>query len=251
MSEAEPRVEEEPVNPAPTEFSLTAQQIEQQIRDSLRAQTYQDKWGYDYRNYWYVDHDENRIYAEDAQNGGLVGINYTIDGDFINVDFTALKKVKVEFVDMAEGQSTTVHMTAIERKDFDLERAKEVTTKEVEEKFSTEKAELEKAQEELTSLREFKNNSLKEEKLALIGNFSDLNEEVLKDYIENVDKFSKEELETKLFAEVGKMNLTFSKNKKQKKNEENLVVFTNLNTGGNNDVPAWFSLVEQYKSSNK
>jgi hypothetical protein len=107
-------------------------------------------------------------------------------------------------------------------------------------------------QEELTSLREFKNNSLKEEKLELIGNFSDLKEEILKGYIENVDKFSKEELETKLFAEVGKKNLEFSKNKKQKKTDENLVVFTNLETGGSDsNAPTWAQLVEQFKLKNK
>lgn len=253
MSEVEAPIKEEPViDPTPTDFSLTSQQIQQQIRSSLSAQTYQDKWGYDSRSYWYVDHDDSRIYVEDAQNGGLAGLDYSISGDFINVDFASKKKVKMQFVDMVEGEVINFSLTSIERKEYEIQKAQEVAVKEVEDKFSTEKAAIEKAQEELTSLREFKNTSLKDEKLALIDKFSDLDGEVIKGYKENVDKFSKEELETKLFAEVGKMNLAFSKNKKQKKTDENLYVFTNLETGNSDsNTPQWAQLVEQYKAKNK
>jgi hypothetical protein len=244
MSEAEaPVVEVEPV----TEFTFA--QVQRQITMALRSQTVKDRWGDDVSAFWYVDHDENRVFAQDAADGSLVGLNYALNGDFVVVDFASKKKVKMQFVDMVEGDSPAEFtITTIELKDYEIAKATEVAVKEVEDKFSTEKADIEKVQEELTSLREFKNNSLKDEKLKLIENFSDLNDEVLKDYIENVDKFSKEELETKLFAEVGKANLSFSKNKKQKKNDENLVVFTNLETNSTSDTPEWMQLVEQYKS---
>jgi hypothetical protein len=138
-------------------------------------------------------------------------------------------------------------LTSVERKEFELEQKKVLVTKEVEEKFTEEKKTIDSAQEELTSLREFKAQKDKEEKLAVIEKFSVLPEDAVKLFIENIDQYSKEDLELNLLAEVGKRNLTFSK-KDKKKDSESIVSLTSFETT-KTDVPAWFALVEEYKQN--
>jgi hypothetical protein len=104
-----------------------------------------------------------------------------------------------------------------------------------------------KVQEELTSLREFKTQKDKEEKMAVIEKFSELPEDAIKSFMDNIDQYSKEDLELNLLAEVGKRNLTFSK-KDKKKSEGSIVSLTNFETT-KTDVPSWFSLVEEYKNN--
>jgi hypothetical protein len=104
-----------------------------------------------------------------------------------------------------------------------------------------------KAQEELVSLREFKSQKDKEEKLSVIEKFSVLPEDAVKSFIENIDQYSKEDLELNLLAEVGKRNLTFSK-KDKKKDSESIVSLTSFETT-KSDVPQWYALVQEYKQN--
>jgi hypothetical protein len=83
--------------------------------------------------------------------------------------------------------------------------------------------------------------------MAVIEKFSELPEEAIKPLMENIDQYSKEELELNLLAEVGKRNLTFSK-KDKKKTSESIVSLTSFETT-KSDAPAWFALVEQYKNN--
>lgn len=104
-----------------------------------------------------------------------------------------------------------------------------------------------KVQEELTSLREFKAQKDKEEKMAVIEKFSELPEDAIKPFMENIDQYSKEDLELNLLAEIGKRNLTFSK-KDKKKSEGSIVSLTSFETA-KTDAPAWFALVEEFKNN--
>jgi hypothetical protein len=113
--------------------------------------------------------------------------------------------------------------------------------------FNTISEKFTKLEEELTSLREFKAQKDKEEKLLVIEKFSELTEEVIKPFMDNIDQYSKEDLELNLLAEVGKRNLTFSK-KDKKKESESIVSLTSFETT-KTDTPAWFALVEEYKSN--
>jgi hypothetical protein len=107
-----------------------------------------------------------------------------------------------------------------------------------------------KVQEELTSLREFKSTKDKEEKVAVIEKFSELPEEAIKPFMENIDQYSKEDLELNLLAEVGKMNLSFSKKQVKKNGNDPIVSLTSFEST-KTDTPAWFALVQEYKESKK
>src|SRR5690606_15279561 len=66
-------------------FSFTAKQLEQELRAQLSKEKVTDQWGDAVRAYWYIDHDENRVYAEDVQNNYFpVGINYYLNGDQVS-----------------------------------------------------------------------------------------------------------------------------------------------------------------------
>lgn len=260
MSEAEPREVEAPADEfskvededkkedeIPEQFSLTGKQLQQEIRNALKKETFTDKWGDQYRAYWFVDHDENRVIAEESEGSRLVSLAYTLKGDFVEVDFESKKPVKISYVDMEGESEISFTLTSIERKEFELEQKATLVTKEVEDKFAEDKKEIEKVQGELTSLKEFKAQKDKEEKLSIIEKFSELPEDAVKPFVDEIDKFSKEELELNLLAEVGKRNLTFSK--KSKKQDGNIVSLTSFETTSP-VAPSWFSLVEEYKNKN-
>jgi hypothetical protein len=258
MSEAEPRQEETPVDEftqdepktddVPDEFALSGKQLESEIRNALSKEKYTDDWGWESRLFWFVDYDENRVIAEESKENRLVSLNYSLNGDFVEIDFASKKPVKISYVDM-EGESIVgFALTSTERKEFELNQKVELTTKEVEDKFSEDKKEIETAQEELTTLREFKAGKDKEEKLSVIEKFSELPEDVVKPFIEGIDTYSKDELELNLLAEVGKLNLTFSKKSVKKNGNDPIVSLTNFETTKTN-VPSWFSLVEEYKQN--
>jgi hypothetical protein len=251
MSESEPRIDEEIAdesnNENPEQFTLTGNQLRNEIRNALSKDTYTDDWGWTSRSYWFVDHDENRVIAEDSQGNRLVALSYSLSGDFVEIDFASKKPVKISYVDMEGDSQAEFTLTSKERKEFELEQKKELVTKEIEDKFTEDKKKIEDTQNELTSLREFKATKDKEEKMAVIEKFSELPEEAIKPFMDNIDQYSKEDLELNLLAEVGKRNLTFSK-KDKKKSEGSIVSLTNFETT-KTDVPAWFALVQEYKES--
>ena len=174
-------------------------------------------------------------------------MSYSLNGDFVEIDYSSKKLVKIAYVDMEGEPEGAFALTSQERKEFDLEVNKQKTTEEVEGKFSKEKAEVESVKEELSTLREFKAKADKAEKVAVIEKFSELPEEAVKPFLDEIDKYSIEELETKLFAEVGKRNLSFSK-KDSKKKTDSIVSLTNFESTPS-ATPSWFSLVEEYKQS--
>jgi hypothetical protein len=248
MSEAEPRVEEQTEeDEVPEQFALTGNQLRNEIRNALSKEKYTDKWGYESRMYWFVDHDENRVIVEDSQENRLVALEYTLNGDFVEINFDNKKAVKISYVDMEGEPQSDFTLTSIERKEFELEQKKELVTKEVEDKFTVDKKAIADFQGELASLREFKSQKDKEEKLVVIEKFSELPEESIKPLMDNIDQYSKEQLELHLLAEVGKLNLSFSK-KDKKKNSGSIVSLTSFETT-KTDAPAWFALVEEYKNN--
>jgi hypothetical protein len=249
MSEAEPRVEEQTKDETPEDqFALSGKQLENEICNALKKDTFTDDWGWEYRSFWFVDFDESRVIAEESKENRLVSLDYSLNGDFVEVDFESKKPVKISYVDMEGESQVGFTLTSQERKEFELEQKKELVTKEVENKFTEDKKVIDNAQEELTSLREFKAQKDKEEKMAVVEKFSELPEDAIKPFMDNIDQYSKEELELNLLAEVGKRNLTFSK-KDKKKTDGSIVSLTSFETT-KKDTPSWFTLVEEYKNKN-
>lgn len=258
-SNDEPNVVIEEDAPA-TEFTLTASQLRQEISNALSKEKYMDKWGYESRAYWYIDHDENRVYCEDVQDKyRTVGINYTMNGDFVVLDLSTKRPVKFIPVDMEDGVEVNFAVVSEERSQFDLAKVKVDTEKEIVDKFQVIKTDLDAKTVELESLKsenqrllEFKLNTEKEvrqnEIETLFSKFNDLSDEDVKDLREKCNDMSMEILELNLYALRGKKqddvkNLTQAKKIK----EENLVfnLADSINQPQGNK-PDWAEIVERY-----
>ncbi|MEK4008343.1 hypothetical protein [Paenibacillus sp. FSL H3-0333] len=233
LNESKDQNEETPI---PQTFSLTATQMQQEIRKALGTEKYTDRWGDSCKAYWYIDHDDTRVYAEDVQNGYTpVGLNYSLSGDFVTIDFATKKRVKfvpqdMENVEEAEGTTTFV---SIERNDFNVEQAKTPT---------------EDHNDELEELRNYKAVRENEDKSKVIDSFTQLTKEELDTFKGKLDQYTKDELELQLFALVGKKGLHFSTNSQQ----PNLIYSLNsVDTPATTNLPEWANYVEQYKSKQK
>jgi hypothetical protein len=214
-------------------FSLTAQQLEQELRAELSKMRFIDRWGDSVRQYWYIDHDENRVYAEDGQNGYLpVGINYSLNGDNVEIDYSSVKRIKWVPQDLEDGSDTISTMMSVERSEAEVSKVRneystykqEAESKyaELQSKFASKEADFSSLQEEFNELKAqyeevngkytSKLQKEKEEKLNnLFDNFSkELSEEEIAEVRKQKDELSFEELETKLFALVGKKKARFS-----------------------------------------
>lgn len=266
---------EKPEDDAPSTFSLTAQQMEQEVRKALTNEKFADRWGDSVRSYYYIDHDDTRVYAEDVQNSYTpVGLNYSISGDFVAIDFSTKKRIKFVPQDMEEGIEITPTFVSLERSTFDSEKVQTDFTKQLDEsntkfdQLQTEftsiketnenlqaqittysETDLIQLKQELETLKSFKLEKEKEEKLAVLDKFSQLGEEETQPFKDQLDKFSVEELELQLFALIGKKGLQFSANTQK---ETNLVFALNNDIKStDSNVPAWAEFVEQYKSKQK
>lgn len=222
-------------NNVPQTFSLTATQMQQEIRKALSTEKFTDRWGDCTKGYWYIDHDDTRVYAEDVQSGYTpVGLNYSLSGDFVTIDFTSKKRVKFVPQDM-EGETDIVsNFVSIERSEFSIEKAK------LENSDST-------IGDELENLRTYKAVRENEDKNKIIDSFTQLSKEELDVFKGKINEFNKEELELQLFALVGKKGLNFSTNNQR----PNLIYSLNSIESTPSNVPEWASYVEQYKSKQK
>jgi len=264
------------------EFSITSRQLEQEIRTELSKERYVNSWGDTSRSYWYIDHDDERIYAEDAQfNDATIGINYSKNGDFIVIDFSTKKRIKFVPVDMEGTDVISPSFISVERSEFETTSAKEINNKEMEDKFQlieTElneikprfelasveidslkaelasdvnpdfdlaKAEIEKLKDENSILVSFKTEKEKEEKMNIFSQFSDLDESDISPLMEAIDTLTSIEIEEKLFAIKGRKNISFSAKEKK---QPNLVFALSDFKETKPDQPTWLDLVTEYKN---
>lgn len=260
MSETPP--ESKVVTKPTTEFALTASQLNQEIRNALSKERYMTEWEYEARSYWYIDHDESRVYCEDAQdNYRVVGINYTMNGDFVVLDVSTKKPVKFVPVDMDEGAEMNFSVVSEERSQFDIEQVKLDTEKEVTDKFQIVKTDLDAKTVELETLKteneslvEFKLNVEKTEQVtqveSLFSKFEDLSEDDVKDLREKCKDMSMEILELNLYALRGRKQEDVKKLKESKENKGKNLVFnlTDTTNKQSDNKPEWAEIVDQYSN---
>ncbi|MEM4995009.1 hypothetical protein WKH56_20805 [Priestia sp. SB1] len=213
-----------------TDFSLVASQLREEIRAELYSEYTEDEWGYKERKFWYVDHDDSMIIAEDTSDSyRLVGIPYSVSDDKVSVDFEAKKKVKISY-QVIEGDTTMeFSIASLDRTQYEVQVQEKKTEKEFSNKVEEVKSELENKttefnalNEEVKNLRNFKDAKVSEERTnsetELFGRFSsELTEEEINEIKAVASKFSLEELEEKLFTKVGKKKASFSKQPKKEK----------------------------------
>lgn len=245
-------------------FSLSSQQLIGELCLRLSEHKHVDRWGDSYSQYFYLDHDENRVYVEDASIKYLpVGIDYSLDGDIVSLNMESKKRIKFTPQNLDGEETINFTMTSIERYEYEFNKISEkynetsssFTTKE--EELNNKTAELSAVQSEYEVLKsKFEEvNSKYEEKIqndndskidALFESFSsELTEEELNSVKEKKADFTYEEIELKLFALVGKKKTKqFSAN-----NTNNSIIdLDSINKKKNETGKSYDSLFEQYNN---
>jgi hypothetical protein len=126
------------VDPVAT-FSLTNEQLRQELRIALGVEQMKDDWGYEYRRYWYLDSDDANIYAYDGgDHDRLVSFAYAVNGDAVTIDFATRQRCKIQYVPLEDGATVDVNVMPTEMMDYQVQNK----VKEVEAKFTEEKQSL-------------------------------------------------------------------------------------------------------------
>ena len=115
---------------------------------------------------------------------------------------------------------------------------------ELESKFSALQEENNSLKEQLESLNEFKMQIEREKKEEMINNFYMLSDEDKKDVVENIDKYSLDEIEAKLSIICVRNKVSFdleeeSAEGKEKEKEKESIVFTLDDNDPDETTPAW------------
>lgn len=110
-------------------FELTSQQLTEELNRVLSLNTVKDRWGDNVPAYLYVDHDNNRVYAYDRANRYNVGLNYSMNGDKVEVDYESAKRIKFMPVDLEEGVETEFNFVPKDEVDKFEEKYNTVKTK--------------------------------------------------------------------------------------------------------------------------
>ena len=230
-----PTVEVEKETETPAEFSLVASQLKKEIRTELYKEYTEDEWGYKYSKYWYVDHDDTLVIAEDSEsNGSLVAFEYSVENDKVVVNFDTKKKVKISYQTIEEDTATDYSIASVDRSQYEVNVQEKKTEKEFTEKINKIKDELETKNsdfsvlnDEVVDLREFKATKLADERAAdeakLFESFEEaLGEDEINKVKETSSEFTLEQLEEKLFTLVGRKK--FSATKQPKKEKQSIKV---------------------------
>ena len=207
-------------------FSLTMEQLEDEIRRNLRTVTYicEDYWygeAYECRKFWLQDYDENFAYVYDCEKDIYVKLSYAKQGDDVSIDFESAKRIKFSPTDWegaAEDENIETEIDAIGEVEMTLKEAftskvdsivsakvtEAVNAKEAEfalketelvsltEKYATLEKSITDNSEELKTLQEFKATTLKTE----TQNKADA---LFIKYAEYINEDEKKELNSKLF----------------------------------------------------
>lgn len=85
-------------------YSLTANELAQELNDIISAEKFVDKWGYEDCRYWMQDIQENQAIVYDSSDRKIYALPFTMDGDNVVVDFACKKRVKVKYEMWQDGE---------------------------------------------------------------------------------------------------------------------------------------------------
>lgn len=242
-----------------SDFALTNEQLVNEMHSILRAkEEVESSWGDNICRYWYIDHDDDYIYAQDYIEGWhkVFGFSYAIEGDTISVDFESKKRMKITYEPMGEAEQDNFEL-ALQRT---WEMAKEATEADIKEKAATEYAEKEAKlnteletlksehnilEDEVDKLNEYKANKIAQEhKEAVEDMFAKFSNELTDEDVAEIKDtaldMSLDELENVLYVLVGKKKATFTAPIVKPKNRITITTPTDDNTGGK----SWGNLVQ-------
>lgn len=213
-------------------FTLTDNQLRDEIMAKLDEYKYEDKWGYECRKYWFVDIQENGVIVEDAEDHyRLFEIPFTVEGDVVSLDYESAKRKKVQFVDFEDGEEQeSIVYEVVKDVEAKIEEKLNIAQNEVDEtKTALEKVENElneikpKYEEYVKAEEEREYESIKKQKMEEFEKFDAFlsnNEEYISlknDY----EKYSLEEIKGKCSIIYTEESLT--KANSAKKNKEEIV----------------------------
>lgn len=205
--------------PAEEKFALTESVVSELIR-MLSEVKVEREWG-ECNRYWYVDCDfeTKEVYCWDTNDWLLYGFTYEINGDSVTIDYDSKKRKKYVIADFDEGEQPSPFAPVFEQMEQRLQE-----NSELEAKYQAASDSITTMTDELTELRQFKEDTekavAKRERENVLSNFSELegNEsfEALKT---SCMEYSLEELEDKCYSIKGRMNINanFSLNEKAPK----------------------------------
>lgn len=249
-------------------FSLSTQQISMSIREQLacRRKKKMDRWGdeYEFQEFYLIDvlPSENMAIVEDNDNYYKhYGISYSYNGDNLILDYDNAKRyVRGDWREFNEGEQEPTMNPIVQQYEKDMFEKFESKINELKESFKpleTEEykelsAKFEALQKENEELVQFKNETLnskrKAEEEALFGKFEELNDcEEFAELKEKASEMELDEIETKLFALLGKKSFSLKTSKGNKKENTNKIP-VGFTSNNNNDGESYGGLFEKYIS---
>lgn len=221
----------EPNNQSGQDFELTAMQLVSELDNILAKEKYIDKWGWESRAYWYVDHTDEFVVAEDSQDRyNLVKFDYTVDGDKVSIDFNSKRRAKVEYPDLEVDVQFEFNIISKQRQEYELQREIEEVKKsfdiketeeykklnsqftEVKEENDKYKNMFENMKSEFEDLKSYKDKTEKIKKEGLFTEFEGtLSEDEMKELKDKMNELAFEVIQKELFALAGQKAVQFSK----------------------------------------
>lgn len=202
-----PTAEGEPA--ASSEFTLTANQLRDEVYNALLEIQVPSRWDHEYMipKYWLTDIQDNEVIVTDSGTYQLMGIPYSMNGDNVVLEYENIKRKKVVYEDWDNGDVmpglitmfSTLTDKLVELSDSFTKAANEVS--EIKPKLEA----YQKAEAEATAAAEKAKRdelfSIMDEKLGANAEYTALKENTEITYAE---------LETKCYALVGRQSAEFS-----------------------------------------
>ncbi|MBT2759857.1 hypothetical protein [Paenibacillus sp. ISL-20] len=206
-------------------FALTGSQLFEEVAREINTFGMVDFYGYEFPRYALVDVDtENgKVITQDYENWYLVGFDYSVSGDKVNIAQESVKRFKVNYSPMDLETEANFSTELFKKFAEDIRsKAEEKITSEYQIKLAEKDSELSnqaqkytELQEQFAQVSEQYSAKLEEERetkeTELFSSFSsELTEEEMKEVKEKRSEYSLDELQDKLFALVGKKKARFS-----------------------------------------
>ena len=191
------------------EFTLTTEQLLNEIGDALAAYKIPSEWDPEYMipRYWLNDVQGDEVIVMDNTTYKLMGIPYSMNGDNVVLDIENAKRKKVTFEDWDEGEvlsGVTAAFTELNTKMVELNKEFQAATAAVNEMKPKLEAYQQAEAEAIAAADKAKRDelfSVMDEKLGANAEYTALKENKEISYVD---------LETKCYALVGRQTAEFS-----------------------------------------
>lgn len=246
-NDAQEPSELEDVEPQPAEYTLTMNQLQNEIQEIIHTILVPAAWCPDelVDRYWINDIQENEVIVTDCYDGyRLVGIPYSMNGDNVVLDFDNAKRKKVIYEDWDDGEvmsGTTAIFEILNEKIVKLSKDFESTSNAAKDFQAQLEAYQQAEAEAIEAAEKAKRDELfaaMDEKLSGNAEYAALKED---------KELSYSDLEIKCYALIGRQTAEFSY--VPSKNDKSTVRF---GVGGtqNEAVGAYGGLIERYRANN-